>query len=340
MRAAYMKCLAISGLLLALTMAAAGCTQTRPAPTVAPLTVPSLVPTSTGVPTPASEPTFTPAPEQTIGPTMTRPASAPDATPEATLPAPPVAGPTPVPTPTLAPTHTPQPSLVPTSTPDVSPEPTLSPTTATSPELTTTPTPALTPGPTDDQAPLPATELAGEIVSLNARILGLRFFESSVAGVPRDRRVYARSFPRSTTRFISWELSLAFPTPDRETALSINSAFIQNDESMFSQQSAEVAIQAGWTSLWHSVGSGWTDPGQWDVGLYRVELSIGNALAAKAWFRITDDAQVVVATDSVVALTGQLAQLAERLPWTTDGFSYAEQRAVGALSRILQEDQG
>ena len=105
------------------------------------------------------------------------------------------------------------------------------------------------------------------------------------------------------------------------------------------QQSAEVTINADWTSIWHSVGSGWNDPGQWAAGLYRVELSIENELTATAWFKIIDDAPVTIDSSSTATLSAQQAQLAARLPWTTDGLSYVEQRAFDALPVISKEDQ-
>ena len=147
------------------------------------------------------------------------------------------------------------------------------------------------------------------------------------------------SLVQPTTRFLSWELALAFPAPARQTDMVIDSVFLRNDGSILAQQSTEVTINADWTSIWHSVGSGWTDPGQWAVGLYRAELSIEDELAATAWFKVTDDAQVAIDPDTLTNLPGQQAQLAERLSWTKDGLSYVEQRAFGALSRILSEDQ-
>ena len=108
---------------------------------------------------------------------------------------------------------------------------------------------------------------------------------------------------------------------------------------MLGQQSTEVTINAAWTSLFNSGGSGWNDPGQWAVGLYRVELSVENELAATAWFKVTDDTEVAIDTDSTATLSSQLTRLAERLHWTKDGLSYVEQRALGALSRIQQLDQ-
>ena len=118
----------------------------------------------------------------------------------------------------------------------------------------------------------------------------------------------------------------------------IDTVFFRNDGGTFAQQSTEVAVNANWTSLWHSAGSGWNDPGQWAVGRYRVELSIENELAATAWFEITDDFKLVLDQGSLVDLPSQLQQLAEGLPWTKDGLSYVEQRALGALSHIQQED--
>jgi hypothetical protein len=311
----YMRSLAISGLLLLLTAAATGCSQSGSIPTMTPATTLFPHPTFTGVPEMVHEPpsTSTLTEDQTIAPVTMTPTAAPTATPEATLPAPPAAEPTPVPSPT------PAPIFAPTSTP----------------RPVSTPTPA----PTLDQIPLPASVLAENIASLNARIVGLRFFESPIDGVARDQRVYDLSFPHSTTRFLSWELTLAFPAPGRQTDVLIDSVFLRNDGGVFAQQSTEVSINAGWTSLWHSVGTGWNDPGQWAVGLYRVELFIENEFAATAWFKVTGDAQGAIDTDSMATLSSQLAQLADRLPWTKDDLSYVEQRAFSALSRILQEGQ-
>ena len=236
-RTAYMKLLSISGLLLLLTVAAASCARSSSTPTVLPATTLSPRPTITGVPELVREPpsTSTAMPEQTIAPETMTPTDLPT-TPATTLPSRPTAEPTPVPshTPTpasnFAPTSTPRPTPVPTPEPTRTPEPTPAPTTA--------PTP--TPGPTLDQIPLPASVLAENIGSLSARIVGLRFFESPLTGVPRDQRVYARSFPRSTTRFLNWELALVFPTPGRQSDVVIDSVFLRNGGDILARQNTKV----------------------------------------------------------------------------------------------------
>ena len=318
MRKAYLWHLLFVGVPFLLAMMMVGCSQTTSPPT----TIPDPSPSASATPAEIVEPKSTPTPAPTPT-TASTPVPAPKAPPTPTLA--PRATPSPVPTPT----HKPAPTLtpIPTSTPAPASTPTL-----TAPS-TQTPTISLA------QIPLPASEIADRISSPDARITSLRFFESPFDGVTRERRVYSLEFPRSTTRLVNWELSLAFPTPGRAVDFGIDTVYHRDDGSILVQQSTAVTIQPDWTSSRHTVGSGWSDPGEWAAGRYSAELSIDGQLVATAWFEITEDPQLILDQGSPLTLPIQLQQLAERLPWTQDGLSYVEQRALAALWHVHQEDR-
>ncbi len=132
---------------------------------------------------------------------------------------------------------------------------------------------------------------------------------------------------------------MAFPTPGRAVDFGIDTVYHRNDGSILVQQRTAATIQTDWTSSRHTVGSGWSDPGEWAAGRYSAELSIDGELVATTWFEITEDPQLILDQGSPLTLPSQLQQLAERLPWTQDGLSYVEQRALGALWHMQREDR-
>ena len=132
-----------------------------------------------------------------------------------------------------------------------------------------------------------AQDPTGEIPSLRATVVSLRFFEGPVTPTPREQRVYRDAFDGSTTRYVYWELNLEHPAPGRRTPFTIE-AFWYAGDTRLRRHAVRYHVQADWTwSFWHH-GFNFAAGGAWPVGVYRVEVFVEGAKIASDWFQIYD----------------------------------------------------
>ena len=124
------------------------------------------------------------------------------------------------------------------------------------------------------------------IPSLDARVLDLRFYERGAGPTSRDERIYTNVFSKLSTRYISWELNLAYPRQPQETDFTIESVYYRPNGSIFFRNVTKKYIGEGWSNSWHTSGLGWERPGNWRNGTYRVELFIEEQLVASGEFHV------------------------------------------------------
>ena len=125
----------------------------------------------------------------------------------------------------------------------------------------------------------------GYIPAIEAQATNLRFFESPFNIVPDEKRVYAQGFDASTARYIAWELNLTHPAPGRRIEYVINGVYYNADGSVLGRHShGDAYVQTDWTSSSQASSLGWSQPGNWQVGVYRVELSVEGVLVAVGEF--------------------------------------------------------
>ncbi|MDR4497770.1 MAG: tetratricopeptide repeat protein [Candidatus Scalindua sp.] len=125
------------------------------------------------------------------------------------------------------------------------------------------------------------------ISSLNAKVTGLRFFEGDVKGQPYGQRKYSTVFSKSATRFIYWEMALAFPKSNRKSYFTIVSKFYNPHGNFMTRLTLQSNIEPGWTSSYHYHGYGWKTPGNWEIGTYRVDIFVDNQNVTSGTFTIT-----------------------------------------------------
>ena len=188
------------------------------------------------------------------------------------------------------------------------------------------------------RAPLPVNTLAEYVPSLNARVTDLRFFESSTEGAPFADRVYTNWFPRSTARYINWELSLAYPYLAQNTSAVIKTVYYRADGTIYAEFEKAVPLQQDWTQSTHSLGLGQGSPGQWPPGSYRVVLSAAVEQLASGWFEVADDSAFSLGSTSTSSLPEGVQQVGQLLPWISDSNSHSEIRAISAMSQIAVQD--
>jgi hypothetical protein len=125
-----------------------------------------------------------------------------------------------------------------------------------------------------------------DVPSLSADVSELNFYESGQDGIPYDQREYKTRFSKSATRCINWELNLEFPDPGRRIDFEITAVWYNPDGSVLNRQQKPSRIETGWTDSQHYIGWGWREPGNWDPGIYRIELFIEGQKVAGGSFEI------------------------------------------------------
>ena len=108
-----------------------------------------------------------------------------------------------------------------------------------------------------------------DIPSIQAKVTAMNLYEGPREGTPRDQRVYTRTFARSTTRYVYWELNLKFPKPGVRKNFQIDVIYYKGEGNVFGTQSTNSYIEPGWTTSYHNFGRGWVNPGNWPPGGYQ-----------------------------------------------------------------------
>ncbi|MHC4535553.1 MAG: FecR family protein [Planctomycetota bacterium] len=133
-----------------------------------------------------------------------------------------------------------------------------------------------------------AEESSG-IPVLNARVSGLRFFESPIKAAAYEQRKYATRFSKSATRYIFWEMTLKYPAPGRITEFDIDTIWYRQDGNVLGNQKMKTRVEPKWTSTIHANSWGAASFGNWPPGNYRVEIYIKGQEIARGYFQIDAD---------------------------------------------------
>ena len=119
-----------------------------------------------------------------------------------------------------------------------------------------------------------------------ATFQALKFFESEVNPPPLGSRVYSTQFNHRTTRYVSWELSFACPASSSPISFTINSTYYYPNGTVFSSPTMQATVNAGWPNAVFNAGWGWTRPGNWRRGTFRVDLAVNGNHIASGYFTI------------------------------------------------------
>ena len=174
----------------------------------------------------------------------------------------------------LNPADTPTPTPTSTSPPTSTLAPTVTPTRTLTPTATQPPTSTPTPG-------------GVYIPSINAWVADLLFFEGDFDSAPdKENRLYADSFSQAESRTIYWELNLEHPAPGYQLAFVFSSVIYDPQGGVYGDFETETHIEPDWTTSWHVSGWGWKEAGNYEPGIYEVELYIDGEIVAIDWFEI------------------------------------------------------
>jgi hypothetical protein len=169
----------------------------------------------------------------------------------------------------------------------------------------------------------------GLVPSLTARVTELRFFETGDVLVPTADRVYRQTLNQSTTRSVAWELNLAHPPPASQTAFTVNAVYYRPDGSVQASLTHAANLPAGSNLSASTLGSGWTLPGNWPIGIYKVDLTVDSKLVASGEFEIVDP---------LVPFSERFLAILDDLAWSTGSLTYDNRRDLESLASLMRKD--
>ena len=122
-------------------------------------------------------------------------------------------------------------------------------------------------------------------------LLALRFFEANEKGADLNRRIYDRSFSGKGSRFIWWELYFSCE-PGRKTGLDLFAEYYDpSGELIYAGAVDGMFIDNDWSESLHAAGFGYTVPGLWSPGTYKIKLYLDDHLIVEEDFQIYFDTE-------------------------------------------------
>jgi hypothetical protein len=127
----------------------------------------------------------------------------------------------------------------------------------------------------------------GVVTPLQARVTGLGFYEGGKQPPPaEDPHVLSERFPSVGPACIYWLLSLEHPAPGRRTDFTIQAVYRGPEGQVLTEQTVPSHVEAGRTSSKFTYGWGLGEGEEYQVGVYRVDLSVEGELIARGNFQI------------------------------------------------------
>jgi|GEM_PF-6802569 len=134
-------------------------------------------------------------------------------------------------------------------------------------------------------------QAAYDIPSLVADVKSLRFFEKGGDFLPVDQRVYRQQFSSSETRYIAWEIYLAYPKQERRNDFVVEAVWYRSDGSEYARMTQNCYQPKGWAGSLHESGWGSETKGTWAPGRYRCDLFIEGQKIASGSIEVTGRSQ-------------------------------------------------
>jgi hypothetical protein len=120
----------------------------------------------------------------------------------------------------------------------------------------------------------------------NAKVRAVRFFESGNQAPAKNERQYQDRFDTRTSRYIYWELDLAFPKIQARIDFNIDAVWYGPNGNVVWRQTRNATVQPGWSNSWHVSGWGCNAPPcrNFEKGSYKLELLSGSRRVATGSF--------------------------------------------------------
>ncbi len=120
-----------------------------------------------------------------------------------------------------------------------------------------------------------------------------RFYEAGRAIHTESLRQFDTRFPKSTTQFVFYQVEMRnnlYRLFDSDYKLVAR--YYRPDGSLMNETEAEIEVESGYRTFWYSAARGWSEPGHWTPGTYRVEVAMDGKNTISGEFEIYDDVRV------------------------------------------------
>jgi uncharacterized protein YraI len=116
-----------------------------------------------------------------------------------------------------------------------------------------------------------------------------RLFNAGEDPFTSARRDYSHKFGQADARFIYCELDLNHTETGENKAFVMRAVYHDPDGVVYGEAKMVPFVKAGWTKSNWVFGYGWHDPGNWDVGTYRVDVYVEDEKIASESFEIQSE---------------------------------------------------
>jgi hypothetical protein len=118
------------------------------------------------------------------------------------------------------------------------------------------------------------------------KVESLQFFEGGVQSPAKENRVYETIFSKESSRFINWEIELTYPTAQKRKHIKVEYEYFMEDGSSLGKDHISGYLEKGWNCSWIAKGKGSPEPGIWETGKYRVEISVDGKFTIDGLFEV------------------------------------------------------
>jgi uncharacterized caspase-like protein len=128
---------------------------------------------------------------------------------------------------------------------------------------------------------------AGYVNVLNGRVKYVQFFESGYNHPDVKERVYRKSFSRTQTRYVNWEVHFDHAAMGRRVDYKIESIWYRGNTEIW-RAVCDSYAQPDWVNSYWAQGYGWNNYGSntWTAGNYHVDLYIEGSKIITGYFTI------------------------------------------------------
>jgi hypothetical protein len=120
---------------------------------------------------------------------------------------------------------------------------------------------------------------------------------------PEGERTYQTEFSRLDTQYIYWEVRLTYPQLLEKKWVKFQYVFYSPDETVMDTDYYAVELEQHSHQSVHSMGIGYDQPGDWEMGNYRLEVYLNGELIGEKPFVILKDNMFLFPTVKVDSLT-------------------------------------
>jgi hypothetical protein len=155
---------------------------------------------------------------------------------------------------------------------------------------------------------------------LKARVTAIRFFESGGVIPEPKQRVFTTKFDALTTRFIYFELELAYAPAPKRTAFEVACRF-EGPGGALQERTIAGTVEQGWTGSYHAAGVGSAERGQWAEGSYQISCREEGQVIVSTTVAVVKSVAAVGKLGAAVVQMKFFQSLGEQLPVETRRYS-------------------